>query len=58
MADLGSQACIYRDKAVLVKFSSNETGFYDVYRQKDRKREKSCALVYPRKSKFANTASV
>ena len=40
MTDLGSQACIYRDKAVLVKFSLNETGFYDVYMQKDRKRRK------------------
>ena len=40
MTDLGSQACIYRDKAVLVKFSWNETGFYDVYMQKDRKRRK------------------
>ena len=40
MTDLGSQACIYLDKAVLVKFSSNETGFYDVYMQKDRKRRK------------------
>lgn len=37
---LGSQACLYRDMAVLVKFSSNETGFYDVYEQKDRKRRK------------------
>ena len=35
LADLGSQACIYLDKhkAVLVKFSSNETGFYDIYMQ-------------------------
>ena len=40
MTDLGSQACIYLDKAVLVKFSSNETGFYDVYKQKDRDRRK------------------
>ena len=40
MADLGSQACIYRDMAVLVKFSSNETSFYDVYKQKDRDRRK------------------
>ena len=38
--DLGSQACLYRDKAVLVKFSSNETGFHDVSMQKDRKRRK------------------
>ena len=40
--NLGSQACLYRDMAVLVKFSSNETGFYmyDVYLQKDRKRRK------------------
>ena len=37
---LGSQACLYRDMAVLVKFSSNESGFYDVYEQKDRKRRK------------------
>jgi hypothetical protein len=40
MAYLGSQACIYRDKAVLVKFSSNKTGYYDVYKQKDRDRRK------------------
>ena len=36
----GLAACLYRDMAVLVKFSSNETGFYDVYLQKDRKRRK------------------
>ena len=36
----GLAACFYRDMAVLVKFSSNETGFYDVYLQKDRKRRK------------------
>jgi hypothetical protein len=40
MTDLGSQAFIYRDKAVLVKFSSNETGFSDVCKQKDRDRRK------------------
>ena len=39
--NLGSQGLpLRRDMAVLVKFSSNETGFYDVYLQKDRKRRK------------------